>query len=706
MSKSKLLIVGALLNVFGTACSPMPMTSLTQRPSPAGPELRFSQKRFASCDEIVKSVDDRIGEKLREQAKYDDWQRSQPPTAIAISSQAGESMASGQEDSAAGGQAQVAPQASSITNNQEREIDEADLVKADDRRLYVLANKRLLVLDRATKDPIGKIDIGDLAQVSLHSTGSRLVVLGQRLIERDFDPRIEPFLPFPVDPDRLPTNVGPVAVTGSAPASVGQAPAIVDDQGQRRSVDPIEPAMPMPVRMAEEHTVAILFDTRAAGMPKEMNRQTVKGHLVDARLLGKRLYTVVTRDDLTHTYPVVKNGQIDGVPCERYYPQIVSDFDFRTTHLYAVDTETPEKTTVTAFLGGGDSLYMTENALYLVKSNIRWFWWDSQVAWDQTIVTKAEIDPATGEAIPVATGQARGQIYNRFALKELKDQKALAIATTLRSQNWLQENQLTLLSTEAKGGKLAERSRTPAFAPNENIRSVRYIGTKAYVVTFRNTDPLFVIDLANADSPKMLGELKVPGFSAYLHPAGNGRLIGVGTGSLDPNRRWETGVQVSLFDISNDEKPLAIEQKVFGLSAQTEVSSDHHAFYYDGRRERIGVPYAEHYTGCNDVRGLPHQDKDPIAPACAFPQSGALVIDVKTGVKEIARLSHQSLMPSACLSGGAYQQKDIHRLFDLDGDLITLSSAGLQVHDVENPTTVKKTVTFGMSASDCYSWEK
>ena len=701
MSKSKLLIIGALLNVFGTACSPMPTIS-KNRPSPAGPELRFSQKRFASCDEIVKAVAERMDAKRSEEAKYEEWVRSQPPRPIAIASELATPMAESQASSdsgGAGGQAQTPARAGSITNNQEREIDEADLVKADDRRLYVLANKRLLVLDRATKDPIGKIDISGLAQVSLHSTGSRLIVLGQKLVERTLDPRIEPFLPFPVDPVFAPTNI--------APAAVGQSPAVaIDDQGQSRAVDPIEPASLTPIRIAETHTVAILLDTRAAGVPTEIHRKTVKGQLVDARLLGKRLYTVVSREDLTRTYPVVKEGTIDDVPCERFYPQIVSDFDFRTTHLYAVDTETPEKTTVTAFLGGGDSLYMTENALYLVKSNIRWFWWDSQVAWDQTIVTKAEIDPATGEAIPVATGQARGQIYNRFALKELKDQKALAIATTLRSQNWLQENQLTLLSTEAKGGKLAERSRTPAFAPNENIRSVRYIGTKAYVVTFRNTDPLFVIDLANADSPKMLGELKVPGFSAYLHPAGNGRLIGVGTGSLDPNRRWETGVQVSLFDISNDEKPLAIEQKVFGLSAQTEVSSDHHAFYYDGRRERIGVPYAEHYTGCNDVRGLPHQDKDPIAPACAFPQSGALVIDVKTGVKEIARLSHQSLMPSACLSGGAYQQKDIHRLFDLDGDLITLSSAGLQVHDVENPTTVKKTVTFGMSASDCYSWEK
>lgn len=91
--------------------------------------------------------------------------------------------------------------------------------------------------------------------------------------------------------------------------------------------------------------------------------------------------------------------------------------------------------------------------------------------------------------------------------------------------------------------------RLEGLAPGERIYSVRYLGEMAYVVTFRETDPLFAIDLSDPRAPKVLGQLKIPGFSEYLHPLDDGLLLGIGQ-SVD-ERGTANGVKLSMFDVSD-----------------------------------------------------------------------------------------------------------------------------------------------------------
>jgi uncharacterized secreted protein with C-terminal beta-propeller domain len=127
----------------------------------------------------------------------------------------------------------------------------------------------------------------------------------------------------------------------------------------------------------------------------------------------------------------------------------------------------------------------------------------------------------------------------------------------------------------------------------ERIYSARFIGDKGYLVTFRQTDPFYILDLSNPAAPKMTGELKIPGFSSYLHPISATRILGVG--------REEGKVKLSLFDVSNKYNPTEVSKYMLD-EGWTEVENNHHAFLIDERHNFFFIPggkggYIISYTG-------------------------------------------------------------------------------------------------------------
>jgi uncharacterized secreted protein with C-terminal beta-propeller domain len=112
----------------------------------------------------------------------------------------------------------------------------------------------------------------------------------------------------------------------------------------------------------------------------------------------------------------------------------------------------------------------------------------------------------------------------------------------------------------------------------EQIYSVRFMGDVAYVVTFRQTDPLYTVDLSDPRSPRLLGELKIPGYSAYLHPVADGRLLGIGQDATDEG--MVQGSQVSLFDVSDLANPVRLDTHTLSEGTTSQVEYDHHAFLY------------------------------------------------------------------------------------------------------------------------------
>ncbi|MFF5986814.1 beta-propeller domain-containing protein [Prauserella flavalba] len=175
---------------------------------------------------------------------------------------------------------------------------------------------------------------------------------------------------------------------------------------------------------------------------------------------------------------------------------------------------------------------------------------------------------SAGPARHVASGSVPGALLNQYSMSEHDGHLRVATMTGA-------DNTVTVLAR--KGSTLTEVGTLGGLGRGERIYAVRFLGAVGYVVTFRQTDPLYTLDLADPARPRAVGELKITGYSAYLHPAGEGRLIGVGQEADLQGRAL--GLQVSLFDVGDGAKPVRLAQhRLSGGMAQ--VEADTHAFLY------------------------------------------------------------------------------------------------------------------------------
>lgn len=193
----------------------------------------------------------------------------------------------------------------------------------------------------------------------------------------------------------------------------------------------------------------------------------------------------------------------------------------------------------------------------------------------------------------VATGDVPGYVHGRWALSW--HEGALRVATT-EGAPWggAQDSSSTLTVLQERGGDLVPSGRVEGLGRTEQVQAVRFLGDLATVVTFRQTDPLYVLDLADPAAPRLLGELKVPGFSTYLHPLGGDRLLGLGM-EADPATGRTTGVQASVFDLSDLSAPVQLSRVQLG-EGWSEALQESRAFSWDGARGLAVLPF---------VRSLP-----------------------------------------------------------------------------------------------------
>lgn len=258
----------------------------------------------------------------------------------------------------------------------------------------------------------------------------------------------------------------------------------------------------------------------------------------------------------------------------------------------------------------------------------------------------------------VASGQVPGYVLNQFALSARNGY--LRVATT--SEPTFAEGEASSSSSQlivlAEGGsQLFEVGRVSGLGEGERIYAVRYLGDDlAAVVTFRQIDPLYLISLTNPEAPRVLGELKVNGYSSYLHPIGDDQLLGVGQDADDQG--FVTGLQVQLFDIADLSNPQRVDQIVFG-QGWSEVEYDHRAFLYWQPTSRAFVPYETYEENSFD--------------------SGVAAIDVGHGtLTDAARLRQEQ-------AGDSYL--GIPRRTIVVGERVyTVSEAGVASYDLATST--------------------
>jgi uncharacterized secreted protein with C-terminal beta-propeller domain len=449
---------------------------------------------------------------------------------------------------------QPATPAHSSTNTNEVGVDEPDLVKTDGKRIVTVSDGSLRVIDAAARKVTGTLALEpDTVGENLLLAGDHALVLTRSAT-----------VPF-----------GAIADTYRAPS--------------------------MQARL-------LLVDL--TGAPRIVSRYTMDGYLVDARQVGTVARVVIHSSPAlpfrvdgqrTNEERVADNRQvIDSTPIERWLPSYtVESGDQQTTG--RVDCRSVSRPTAysgssmltvltfdvagsalgngnpTSLVADGDTVYSNGPSLYIASDN-RWRAWPTlrfarpAAVSGQTELYKFDIS-GPGKPKYVAGGSVPGWLINQYALSEWGGELRVA-ATSNQPWDQTSKSESTVYVLDES---LHEIGHAGGLGKGERIYAVRFVGPTGYVVTFRQTDPLYVLDLRDPGSPRVTGELKINGYSSYLYPAGNGRLIGVGQ-SADDNGRTN-GMQVSLFDVADPTKPARIAQYALPGS-YSEAESDPHAFLY------------------------------------------------------------------------------------------------------------------------------
>jgi hypothetical protein len=192
------------------------------------------------------------------------------------------------------------------------------------------------------------------------------------------------------------------------------------------------------------------------------------------------------------------------------------------------------------------------------------------------------------------SGQVSGYLLNQWSLSEYAG--VLRVVST-DAPAWFDSSDSTessLTTLRPGDGALNQIGSVGNLGKGERVYAVRFVGPTAYVVTFKQVDPLYTVDLTDASRPRVLGELQLPGYSAYLHPIGEGLLLGIGQDVNDQGR--PAGTQISLFDVSDLRHPTRLAHATLG-PGWSEAEADHHAFLYWPATGIVVVPFDQRAVG-------------------------------------------------------------------------------------------------------------
>lgn len=476
----------------------------------------------------------------------------------------------------------------STTNVHEQGVDEPDIVKTDGKRVVSVADGKLRVIDVASRAITGTVDLGERRASQLLVSGDRALVVTDSPV-----PMTKPTLP----PDR-------------------------------------------PSYAPESGTELVLVDLKGL---KEISSLRTDGFYLDARQIGGTARVVVrSQPRISWVYPdqttneagsLRRNKEIlQNEPITSWLPQYELNesgakssgtlVDCANVSHPVVRSGTSMLTVLTFELSGqlgtgqpvsivadGDTVYGTDRTLYIADDHRLLPELPSKPPVQRPISTAIHQFDISKPGPPkhVASGDVNGTLLNQYSLSE--HEGVLRVATTTGTETrccWRMPTDVApprrpapsesfVTTLRRDGNQLTKAGQVGGLGKGERIYSVRFIGKMGYVVTFRQTDPLYTLDLSNPAQPKVMGELKINGFSAYLHPAGDGKLIGVGQEATDQGRT--TGTQVSLFDVSDPASPRRIAQHHLP-GTNSEAQFDPHAFLFWPQDGTLVIPvasYRSHY---------------------------------------------------------------------------------------------------------------
>lgn len=572
------------------------------------------------------------------------------------------------------------PSSYTKTNVQEQGVDENDRIKTDGRYVYSVSGKSVSIIKSWPVDEsevVGKVtfDQANINPSSLFLRGDKLVVLSS-MWEPASNNTHKPFNG---------TRVSIVDISDRTNPKIERQDDIEGWSYQSRMIG---------------DDVYLVFNANIQAPPSVFNN-TKYNEMRPAKYLdwqqqqkfvkrtAKKLFPKVRRDvgrialdDLMPKHRTVRgDGRVVATQPMLQCSQLRSNGSksMSVVGVAHIDIDDPSDFGATALLGHGWNIYASKNNLYV--SGTTYGWWHGQDPSDyyNTYVHKFRLRGENGQPTYAASGKVDGWVLNQFSMSEWDGD--LRIGTTdwnVPGQNG-GGNHLTVL--REVGGKLLQIGAVRGLAKGERIYSMRMMGDIGYMVTFRQTDPLYTIDLSNPTKPKVLGELKINGFSSYIHPLGPNHLLTVGQDADDDGR--VLGLHLQIFDVTDLANPTRVHHKRLTgerWSSWSPAMWDHHAFTFDAKRKILVLPMTmnqpEQFSGALVLRADPRK---------GFKDMGFLTQNGKVAERFCERATPQQNRAHCENPYNTVWASAIQRTIIVDDYVLALSHYGMTAHSLNRP---------------------
>jgi inhibitor of cysteine peptidase len=518
----------------------------------------------------------------------------------------------------------------SRTNIQVEGVDEADIVKSDGEYIY-LATDNILVIAKAYPPEKARI----LYRTELEGNINGLFVNEDRLI---------------------------VLVSNDAVYGIWRE-------------------YPSPSGYVVKTSIGV-YDVGDRENPILEREVSVDGYYVSSRMIGDYVYLIASgsawlgNDNVSLPRISVDGGTIEVQPAEIWHSE-TPDNGYGFTSIVSVNTlnDDEEPAHETLLLGGASTIYVSASNIYVT-------FMDWSGGSEVTSVHRIHVDE--GQIEYHATGEIPGRLLNQFSMDEHEGYFRIATTTGQVSRSGIASsgNHIYVLDQN-----LDIAGRLENLAPGEQIYSARFMGTRCYLVTFKKVDPLFVIDLTNPRQPEVLGELKITGYSDYLHPYDDNHVIGIGkeaAAAEEGDFAWYQGVKISLFDVSDVANPKEIAKYEIGdRGTDSPVLYDHKAFLFDKARNLLVLP-----VSVAEIDPSQYPDDMPSWAYGEIVWQGAYVFDIslERGLELKGRITHcdgEGSVKGAYSSYYGYSSCSIERSLYVGNVLYTISDQKIGMNDLE-----------------------
>lgn len=522
----------------------------------------------------------------------------------------------------------------STTNIQVEGVDEADVVKTDGEFIYIGSGKNITILKAY---PAEEAEI--LSQITLNGTLKGIFISRDKLV------------------------------------------VLEENSGSYETVS--------------VKTSIKVYDV-ADRMNPVLKRENVSldGYYFNSRMIDDYVYTLINCPACSYKNEVVlpkiySNDKVEEIRASTIYYSNVSDQYYTFTTVLAVNVQNHEQepTHETFLLGATRNLYVSLSNIYITFPDTTL---QSTLPWQSILANGAErtaihrVHVENGEIEYVASGEAPGYVLNQFSMDKYNGYFRIATTTGHIARTWEEatsQNHVYVLDMNLNiVGKLEN------LAPGEKIYSARFMGDRCYLVTFRKIDPLFVVDLKNPSSPTVLGQLKITGYSDYLHPYDENHVIGIGKETVaaeEGDFAWYQGVKISLFDVSDISKPKEITKYEIGDRGTTSpVLRDHKAFLFDKSKGLLVLPVL-----VAEIDEDKYPNGVPPYTSGDYVWQGAYVFNISLEKGLIFRggITHlennTDLLKSGYYFSSAYSVK---RALYIDNVLYTISDKKIKMNSLEN----------------------